>query len=508
MSLGSDPKSLAGRPETKDGLLGQVLTPDAVAAEMAGLLAKGRKKRAMSILDPAVGPGTFPAALMELGALRRGDRLTLYDIDKEMIEKTESRLERARLNVDLVWSDYLKSSGGPYELAILNPPYVRQEWIDRKGHYQQLLKKHHGITVPGTSNLYIYFVAKVLAELAPNGRLVCIVYDSWLYTKFGKWLAGLMEANCHEYRTISAGTQPFHGRAIDATIIVAERSGDVFVPEPPNEDSTADRRSPMSAVKGFRHIDDLFLTKRGLRLKQADFFRTDLEDVKRLGATPFVKKPGRVPGYCVPSEHPEAALLLHPGGSPRKRVRRELDERLEKAMRDPEANVSVLTYYEERPDTWYLHREAPYAPILFNYYLRGRPRHILNPSRAYADNFYGLTPRDGTDGLTLLALMNSTSVCLEILRRSRNQGGGLSKIQLYEYRQAMVPNWNCLGAPAKRKLRRCGERLAGSPRDAVEVIRQIDEILAGELSSRHLDPGRLAAAIARHSDRARARRRR
>ncbi|MEL7659197.1 MAG: hypothetical protein AAGU75_25175, partial [Bacillota bacterium] len=143
--------------------------------------------------------------------------------------------------------------------------------------------------------------------------------------------------------------------------------------------------------------------------------------------------------FHVPEEHPEAALLVnHEDNTSKEKLVSVLMSRLHAAQNAPDQNMSVLTWFEDQPENWYIHRKAPYAPLVFNYYLRNRPRHIYNPLRAYSDNFYGLSPLEG-DALAWLAVMNSTSVCAEIMAHSRNQGNGLAKIQLFEYRRILVP---------------------------------------------------------------------
>src|SRR5262249_22203944 len=144
-----------------------------------------------------------------------------------------------------------------------------------------------------------------------------------------------------------------------------------------------EKSGPLDGVEGFEPLDRLFASRRGLRLKQADFFLCDLSDVERTGATPFVKKCGRVRGYAVPSDHGEAALLAR-SPRPDARVLRELERRIERAAREPEANVSILTWHRERPETWFAHGAPPRAPLIFNYYLRNRPRYLYNPERAYS----------------------------------------------------------------------------------------------------------------------------
>ena len=232
-SIGTDPKSLAGRPISESKLMGQVFTPERIAAQMVAELLQDRLCSGLIILDPAVGPATFPISMMTTGKLHSNDKLVLRDIDEKMVIKTRQELVRAGISVDLKRCDYLQESGGPYDLIIMNPPYVRQEWIDKKELYRAVFQERYNTIVPGTSNLYVYFIVKALAELKLGGKLVCIVYDSWLFTKFGRWLAGILQANCGDVKTTNIGQQPFQGKLIDATIITATRTTKQFVGKPP-----------------------------------------------------------------------------------------------------------------------------------------------------------------------------------------------------------------------------------------------------------------------------------
>jgi len=97
MGISSDPRSLAGRPKDRARLLGQVLTPPQIAQHMAKVLLGDRPHGSISIVDPAVGPGTFPMALVESGFLQSSDELTVYDIDEEMITTTQAYLRSHRV---------------------------------------------------------------------------------------------------------------------------------------------------------------------------------------------------------------------------------------------------------------------------------------------------------------------------------------------------------------------------------------------------------------------------
>jgi hypothetical protein len=150
-----------------------------------------------------------------------------------------------------------------------------------------------------------------------------------------------------------------------------------------------------------------------------------------------------------------------------------------------------------------MHRHPPHAQFLFSYYLRGRPRHIYNPTRAYADNFYGLAPKQESDPLVLLSLLNSTASCAEILFRSRNQGGGLAKIQLYEYRRARVPDWSFLSRQGAVNLHALGQQLIDNSGSSSRIISKIDEIISDEFGGGELLPNRVNELIEQASNQAR-----
>lgn len=499
-----DPRSEAKKPAEKGKRWGQVVTPAVVARRMATSLLGRRDERPLVILDPCGGPGTFPDALQDSGFLRANDELTVIDLDPEMIDRCSDLAERAGCKTQTICADYLEVRfDREYDAAILNPPYVRQEWLEQKVHYQRLFLSRYGVQVPGTSNLYVYFLIKMLMDLKPGGKFVAIVYDSWQATRYGQWLAQILDMHCEQFTVKTAANQPFAGRLIDATIICGRKRSTAIEGCADHPGSLkADRRGPFAEVQGFAALETIFRVRRGLRLKQADFFLSGTQDCARLGAAPFVKKLSTLDSYQVPNDHPEAALLLFEGVENPALVK-ELDRRLAAAEQEPEKNVSILTWYRERPLTWSLHRRPSHAPILFNYYLRRRPRHVYNPSRIYADNFYGLTPPEATSALAWLAVMNSTVVCTEILAQARNQGNGLAKTQLFEYRRAAAPDIRLCSTAEQSRFEGLGNELITMPERGREIISKIDELIAKTFEDHRLRPSALAVLHEAANSRAR-----
>ncbi|MNH87240.1 Modification methylase PaeR7I [compost metagenome] len=480
-----DPRSEARKPRSSAEALGQVFTDSALAERMVRNLRITPTDKPARILDPCVGPFTFPAVFARAGATRV--QLDAFDIDPEMCRVSSAEGLDAPFECQVRCADYLLAPcEAPYDFAVLNPPYVRQEWIRDKALYREHLGRITNARVPGTSNLYVYFIVKVLAELKAGGRLACIVYDSWQSTLYGRWLTNHLDANCSSWRCEPAPSCPFDGKLIDATIIYAEKGDPTGVSTP----------APAAVIRPGRvTIDTAFRSARGLRLKQTDFFMTTLERAAVDGATPFVKKIGRIQGYGVEDDHPEAALLLSASEGDA-RTTAALQKRLEQALVRPEANVSVLTWRSERPTAWNQHKPAPRAPLLFNYYLRHRPRHVMNSGwRAYSDNFYGIVPHDDLPLEAWLAALNATVSAVGFLRQARNQGAGLAKLQLFEYRAAEVLDIRQWGEADLRSLAKLGETLLAKPARADYVIRDIDILIADVVEADDLDPRALAEEL-------------
>jgi hypothetical protein len=478
---GSDPRSLAGRPDDREQLLGQVITPRHIALKMARALLRDRPLHPLLILDPCVGPGTFIDALATTGRLKPDDEVVGVDVDPGMVGQVGNAS-----GVKTYVADFLSlTTERRFDAAILNPPYVRQEWLDEKTALIDQLQGDTGARVPGSANLYVYFIVKTVSLLRPGGRFCAIVYDSWRHTRYGLWMQEHLERHCGALSYTRVDGAPFRGRLIDATIIcgtLGERTKTCSA-------LRTKGRDPLSGIAGLRPIDDLYATRRGLRLKQADFFLCDREEGDRLGATTFVKRIRNVSGFAVSANHPEAALLVGPGRLDHPAMR-ELRRRLRKARELPSRNVSILTWARERPNHWFSHVPPMPAPIIVNYFLRGRVRHVRNPGLAYSDNFYGLTPRDRVDINAVLALLNATVTTLCILSRSRNQGAGLRKVQLFEYRSAVAPDPAVFDERSLRRLGELGRRLA-SGYEPEALLQRIDDLVASSISADELRPPRL-----------------
>src|SRR5262245_29211663 len=83
----AEPPSDAFKPKDKRSRWGQVETPAELAEAMVADLLRGRGP-AIKILDPWVGPVTFPLALLRSGLPNGCHPVTAFDIDKKMVAQT------------------------------------------------------------------------------------------------------------------------------------------------------------------------------------------------------------------------------------------------------------------------------------------------------------------------------------------------------------------------------------------------------------------------------------
>ncbi len=146
-----------------------------------------------SVLDPCVGEAVFARALVRNAPNQKFD-FTLMDIDDRMTGIAQDWASKNGIKAKVVTADYLSiRMDNNFDGVILNPPFVRQEWIKMKESYRSKFQEWYDITIPGTSNLYAYFVVKAIRDVRPGGIITFIVYDSWRSTLFGRWLAEDMQ---------------------------------------------------------------------------------------------------------------------------------------------------------------------------------------------------------------------------------------------------------------------------------------------------------------------------
>ncbi len=163
-----------------------------------------------SLLAPDPNPADYPD-LFRRAALEKADAL---DRAKERhfaaAGEAKQDAERDVENAKAALADALDDSGAPgsvdwriefadvfakrggFDIAVANPPYVRQEEI---GASKRELERLYAPAARGRSDLYCYFYLRALQLLAPGGMHVFICSNSWLDVAYGEPLKAHLLAN-------------------------------------------------------------------------------------------------------------------------------------------------------------------------------------------------------------------------------------------------------------------------------------------------------------------------
>ena len=110
---------------------------------------------------------------------------------------------------------------GGFDIALQNPPYVRQEEIKGKPH----LLKLYAEGVNGKSDLYCYFYLRSLQLLRPGGVQIFIVSNSWLDVGYGGKLQKYLLENGHVQTIYDSAVERQFATADINTVISVVRKG-------------------------------------------------------------------------------------------------------------------------------------------------------------------------------------------------------------------------------------------------------------------------------------------
>lgn len=483
------------------GELGQVFTPRNVAQLMSELLINNMDNlRELRVLDPCIGQNIF---LSHLGSMAPSMTLEGVEIDAGLITpKTRSFYQSSHRQLHQSnFFDYAQTSQRTFDLVITNPPYVRHEkMIDENDkHAIRNLFRDKSYVIPSKSNLYVYFLLKSIDLLKDDGKLVAIVYDSWLYSSYGERLKQILSSMGSIESVVHFQNKAFTNADVGATIIEF-RKGRI--------QSLKVRFATYKNAASARHLKDIrWKFKDSTELIQAT--RTvatnkkliclgDLAEINRGTSAlsnklfvfknkefketiPFLKS---IKDMSAMSATGDKHLL-----AVRNSYAQETStylERIKELILSNDKDFYTLSRKIQNGEVWYSPHLAKAGDIIFNYYLRDSFDFILNVKRLQSsDNFYNL--RFKSHLYAYFALLNSTYVKNSVLRNSRTQGSGLRKIQLYEFKKVLVPNLSTFSRSSNSALENLGKQLAKQNRISeakLVVVMKIDKIIAKEINER------------------------
>jgi hypothetical protein len=141
-----------------------------------------------SLLDPGCGGGAFIAGVLRWCEANRVPvpQITGVELNPSLAAKARKRFA-AYPTVNIVQADYLLSPAkNAYRFVIGNPPYVSLGKLG--GDVQRDKYRKRFKSARGRFDLYMLFFERSIEELAPNGRLVFITPEKFLYVSAAKEL--------------------------------------------------------------------------------------------------------------------------------------------------------------------------------------------------------------------------------------------------------------------------------------------------------------------------------
>ncbi|MEY3499588.1 MAG: hypothetical protein RL308_1257 [Bacteroidota bacterium] len=489
----------------QDENLGQVFTSAILAKFMIGLLRETLKQNS-SILDPCIGPNTFFKAMSESFS---NCNLKGIEIDINLITEEIKKFYQSPNRTLINGSFFDLPFGEKFDLIIQNPPYVRQELLADGANSKENIRYNVSSilsTIPSQSNLYIYFLLKSILHLKDGGVMVAVIYDSWLYSSFGKFLKESFLKLGHLDSIYHFKKSAFDDVEIGATVIK-------FIKDKNHKKSIS--YYPLNDLNDLRTYNGLNVNC--LKLKQQElltysfnnhsiinfkssifkelktivsqpiqrgtsavvnshfiFSKNELPELK-----PIVKDVSQIKTYTVNQEN---AYILAVNGSISNETKQYLESVKNEILKAPAQKFIAVKRDIETKSDWYKINLKATGNFIFNYYLRNNIDFIYNPNKFLSsDNFYILNIKNNE--LANFSILNSSFTRLNTLSNSRSQGNGLRKIQLYEFKEVKVIDINKLSEENIKKLELLGKELMNVSRyenGQKQIIEQIDLLLIYE----------------------------
>jgi len=401
-----------------------------------------------------------------------------------------------------------------FDLVVQNPPYVRHELLSGGANSKESIRYNISSllsTIPSQSNLYIYFLLKSILHLIEGGIMVAVIYDSWLYSSFGKFLKesflklGRLESIYHFKKSA------FDNVEIGATVIK-------FVKD--NNRKKSISYFPLNDLNDLRTYNGL--NANCIKLKQQELLTYGFNNQSKINykshlfkelktivsqpiqrgtsavvnshfifstnelpeLKPIVKDVSQIKTYTVNQEN---AYILAVNGSISNETKQYLESVKNEILKTSSQKFIAVKRDIKAKRDWYKINLKATGNFIFNYYLRNNIDFIYNPNKFLSsDNFYILNIKDNE--LANFSILNSSFTRLNTLSNSRSQGNGLRKIQLYEFKEVKVIDINNLSEQSIRKLELLGKELMNVNRyenEQKHIIEQIDLVLIDEYNEKN-----------------------
>jgi hypothetical protein len=138
--------------------------------------------------------------------------------------------------------------GGCFDVVLANPPYVRQEKIERD--LKKKLAEHYA-TAAGTADLLVYFFERAVRLLKAGGAVAFITSNKWYRAGYGAKLRSWLSFETRLRAVIDFGDADVFEAIAYPTIVVAQKRASRAVAAAPTDTFRALNWIPGQAPEGF-----------------------------------------------------------------------------------------------------------------------------------------------------------------------------------------------------------------------------------------------------------------
>lgn len=412
---------------------------------------------------------------------------------------------------------------------------------------QPVKKVSSAIILDRQSDIYIYFFIHGISLLKPNGRLGFISSNKWLEVGYGEPFQSFLLEYTKILYVFEFDRAIFPDAEVNTTVMILEKESDsrkrkenlvkfarmkqrmdldsaIKLIDKSTESYENDEirinvvkqeslrpgkwnvflRAPPVFQKvvsnpDVRPLSELAEVMRAPTTGYNNFFILDRETSKQLKIEkkylrPCLSSPKKIHGLTI--EDTEDFMLMVQESKNQLTGTHVLEyikhgEKLEvevtRGSQRGKRNLPEVETLANRKPFWYSLWEVRYVPLIFPYMIDVKGRCLWNKIGATAtDVFYYIAPRDRAFELPLLGYLNSTLTALLIELYGRSYGGGILKIQVYEFAELPTLDPNALTASQRKQLERGFLQLAEAVARRAEFEEELERVRARSTKERGL----------------------
>jgi predicted RNA methylase len=182
----------AQKTQAERNKLGQFATPTELADDILRFArTQVPPEHRVRFLDPALGTGSFYAALQREFTPDAVDSAIGYEIDDVVAQASDNFWRTSALRViaaDFMCVEPPQDATLLPNLVVCNPPYVRHHHMDRasKSEFQRQVFEGTGRRLSGLAGLYCYFMLRSHLWMADDGLALWLVPSEFLDVNYGR----------------------------------------------------------------------------------------------------------------------------------------------------------------------------------------------------------------------------------------------------------------------------------------------------------------------------------